>query len=93
MLLIPFVENAFKHGTGIILAPEIQIRLEYKDNSLLFRVKNKYLPNNGGSKDNSGGIGLANVQRRLNLLYPDRHLLDIHIADGWYTATLNIDLP
>lgn len=93
MLLIPFVENAFKHGTGIIVAPEIQIRLEYKDNGLLFRVKNKYLPNNGGSKDNSGGIGLANVQRRLNLLYPDRHLLDIHIADGWYTATLNIDLP
>lgn len=91
MLLIPFVENAFKHGTGIITAPEIIIRLAYKEDTLYFTVSNKYQAN-GGSKDSSGGIGLSNVQRRLNLLYPDNHFLGIEIADGWYTATLNIHL-
>lgn len=92
MLLIPFVENAFKHGTGMIVAPEITIYLRHENSNLLFMVKNKYQPGLEGSKDNAGGIGLANLQRRLNLLYPGRHELSIQIADGWYMATLNIDL-
>lgn len=92
MLLIPFVENAFKHGTSTVTAPEISISLNYADGKLLFVVRNKYLPNSGSGKDNSGGIGLTNVQRRLNLLYPDKHQLSIHIAGGWYTASLHIDL-
>lgn len=77
MLLIPFVENAFKHGVGLVQNPEINVDLSVKDRDLFFTVKNRY--NNGinETKDKASGIGLHNVQRRLNLLYKDQHTLTI----------------
>src|SRR5690606_22449231 len=77
MLLIPFVENAFKHGIGWIADPWISIRLVVADNRLTFTVRNRYAINGSDSKDSSSGIGLANVGTRLKLLYPDQHILAV----------------
>lgn len=89
MLLIPFVENAFKHGTGMLQNPEIHIQLSVKNNQLDFTVKNKFIENDT-VKDKTSGIGLANVKRRLELLYGERHHLDINKRDGWFTASLQL---
>jgi sensor histidine kinase YesM len=92
MLLIPFVENAFKHGTGIIENAEINIDLKETNGILQFVVSNKYNDTPNGSKDKSSGIGLNNVQRRLNLLYGKNHTLLINKENGWFTVSLQISL-
>ena len=92
MLLIPFVENAFKHGTGMIEHAQIDIELCAKKNNLLFKVQNKYNPGSVEIKDKASGIGLVNVQRRLQLLYSGRHQLSIDNAGGLFTVTLQIQL-
>lgn len=92
MLLIPFVENAFKHGTGMIENAEINIMLEENKGMLHFAVSNKYNDATNGTKDYSSGIGLNNVQRRLNLLYGEDHNLLINKKDGWFTVSLQINL-
>lgn len=90
MLLIPFVENAFKHGVGMIENPTIDIYSLSGNDEIFFEVKNKIAPESSEDKDSSSGIGLKNVKRRLELLYPDRHLLDIIKKDGWFTVRLKI---
>jgi LytS/YehU family sensor histidine kinase len=92
MLLIPFIENAFKHGTGIIQDPVIEISLKYTDGLLDFRVRNKFVSGNEEIKDRVAGIGLANVIRRLNLLYDQKHMISIDQANGWFTVSLQIKL-
>ncbi len=92
MLLIPFIENAFKHGTGIIQDPEIDISLKISDGLIDFRVKNKFDPKNEEIKDKTSGIGLPNVVRRLNLLYDQKHILSINKENGWFTVSLQIKL-
>lgn len=91
MLLIPFVENAFKHGTGIMEDPVINIFLQAYDNQLVFQVENKFDPDDR-SKDHVSGIGLANVERRLDLLYGKQKNLSVDQRDGWYLVTLNLRL-
>lgn len=91
MLLIPFVENAFKHGTGMIEEPLIEISLETYERQLIFKVKNKYLKDDS-AKDKSSGIGLANVKRRLELLYHENHSLTIDKTDLWFTVILKLTL-
>ena len=92
MLLIPFVENAFKHGTGIIDKPEININLTEKDSILQFTVSNKFNNSANETKDKNSGIGLNNVRRRLNFLYGKNHSLYISDKDGWFTVLLQINL-
>lgn len=89
MLLIPFVENAFKHGNVFGEAPEILIKLEVVDNVLDFYVRNKYTASDR-AKDKTSGIGLTNVKRRLELLYPERHTLEITDTDGHYNVHLKL---
>ena len=91
MLLIPFVENAFKHGIGIVDKPFIKIKLEIKEQHLFFSVINNY-STRGSSKDKSSGIGLANVKNRLNLLYPKKYKLLIDDDGSIYTVKLNLEL-
>ena len=90
MLLIPFVENAFKHGVGMVIDPTIDIDLKISENALSFSVKNKIAPETAIEKDSSSGIGLKNVQRRLELLYPNAHELIIKKENGWFEVTLNL---
>jgi two-component system LytT family sensor kinase len=92
MLLIPFVENAFKHGTGMIEDAQIAIDLEAEKNILQFTVSNKYNPASAEVKDKTSGIGLANVKRRLNLLYGKNHTLMISTNNTWFVASLRINL-
>ncbi len=92
MLLIPFVENAFKHGTGMIAEPLICIKLKVENSMLLFSVKNKFDGKATEIKDKASGIGLTNVRRRLNLLYGKNHTLQITDNDGWFVTSLQLKL-
>jgi hypothetical protein len=92
MLLIPFIENAFKHGTGTISDPVIEVSLKISEGLIDLRVKNKYNPENEDIKDRTSGIGLTNVVRRLNLLYDQKHILSIKKESGWFTVSLQIKL-
>ena len=89
MLLIPFVENAFKHGTGIVQNPEIEIELKAEKDQLYFIVKNRFIQTET-VKDKTSGIGLANVKRRLELLYGNMHQLVINKAEGWFIVSLQL---
>lgn len=90
MLLIPFVENAFKHGVGFIENPTIEIELKDNSTELYFRVANKKGLKMNEIKDESSGIGLANVKRRLELLYPTNHQLDVNDSGSEFIITLTI---
>jgi sensor histidine kinase YesM len=92
MLLIPFVENAFKHGTGLIADAAIHITLEAIGGVLRFEVANKYSEGPAEEKDRTSGIGLANVQRRLDLLYGKNHTLQIEKEAGWFRVRLQLNL-
>jgi hypothetical protein len=91
LLLIPFVENTFKHGTSRMLAhPWINLDIRIDDASLDFR-----LSNNRPERSESGprkGIGLNNVKRRLQLLYPNAHSLVITENEMSYDVTMKIAL-
>ena len=89
MLLIPFVENAFKHGTGLIQNPEIEIELKAENGKLYFIVRNRFIETET-TKDKTSGIGLANVKRRLELLYGNRHQLAINKTDEWFIVSLQL---
>jgi LytS/YehU family sensor histidine kinase len=91
MLLIPFVENAFKHGNCMLQSSEIIIQLHVVNNHLHFIVKNRF-EERDTTKDKTSGIGLANVKRRLELLYPNKHTLTIEKANGWFTVSLHLTL-
>ena len=90
MLLIPFVENAFKHGAGNIEDAAIEINLNTERDMLSFSVQNKFSDYSGEIKDKSPGIGLANVQRRLSLLYGNKHKLGITKKENWFIVSLQI---
>lgn len=92
MLLIPFVENAFKHGTGMIDDAQIDIELRVKNSILNFSVRNKYNCESIEIKDKTSGIGLTNVTRRLNLLYGKDHTLLVTNKDNWFNISLQINL-
>lgn len=74
MLLLPFIENAFKHGKT---SPSDKIIIELTENQdkLHFYVSNAVAPNK--RKDQTSGVGIKNVQRRVDLLYPNRHHLKL----------------
>ena len=92
MLLIPFVENAVKHGVNMVNDPFVHVSFSIDHGKLLFRVSNKISSVIHESKDESSGIGLKNVLRRLSLLYPNKHQLDISETDGIYLVQLSISL-
>jgi two-component system LytT family sensor kinase len=89
MLLIPLIENAFKHGVNVPDAPEINIQLVAGQKEVMLMVTNKTL-NHTQSADKTKGIGLNNLQRRLKLLYPGKHHLVAEKQGQWYHASLKI---
>jgi two-component system LytT family sensor kinase len=90
MLLIPFVENAFKHG--VVRDGSINISLEVRSEILHFSVTNRYHEKPEEAKDETPGIGLANVMRRLNLLYENNHMLLITKRGGFFKVSLELKL-
>ena len=91
MLLIPFVENAFKHGNGALMNPEISVLLLVENGQLHFVVANKFADNHE-TKDKTSGIGLVNVRRRLELLYPNKHALLVTKQDSTFIVDLKVQL-
>jgi len=79
LLLLSFVENAFKHGaSGDIDNPQIKIDIKEENKNILFKVWNTKSQHQGGLTDaHKEGIGLSNTRRQLNLIYPERHELEI----------------
>ncbi len=93
LLLLPFVENAFKHGASKTNLPvEIKIHLRLAGQSLYFEVFNSNPKNDTGEPRGSKGIGLKNVEKRLQWLYPGRHSLEKTAAGGVFLILLKIDL-
>lgn len=91
LLLIPFVENAFKHGINSKGTGYIHIGIHMKDSELNFRIENPIL-GKGESLKKHPGIGLENVKKRLELLYPGRHSLKILDSEGIFMVDLSIQL-
>jgi len=89
LILISFVENAFKHGVANDPEDPIKINIIANQKILHFSVSNKKSKTN---KDAMGGVGLNNVERRLQLLYPDRYKLNIVNSATHYTTELMLDL-
>jgi two-component system LytT family sensor kinase len=90
MLLIPFVENAFKHGVGLVQNPIIDIALVVEPTVMHFSVRNKITSDSRENKDQNSGIGLQNIRRRLELLYPKQHWLSISETDGYFEIKLSL---
>ncbi len=90
MLFIPFVENAFKHGLKNVVAPGIEISLTCENDVLKFEVVNRYSNIEEQNKDATSGIGLANTRKRLKLLYPDKHKLEIRKSTGIFKVNLSV---
>ncbi|MBN1184829.1 MAG: histidine kinase [Bacteroidales bacterium] len=92
MLLVPFVENAYKHCDKKAPSPGIIIKIQFEGKKLLFEVMNF---NKEECKEDiavNGGIGLQNIRRRLDLLYAGKHTLNIEIVDRKYKVHLELDL-
>jgi two-component system, LytTR family, sensor kinase len=87
MLLNPFVENAFKHGISFRSPSWIYITLTHDAQHLFFKVHNSIHPK-AEELDNSHGIGLENVKKRLELIYPNRHKLEIQATDHDFFVSL-----
>lgn len=92
MLLIPFVENAFKHGVNHVSNPSVAVRLRLLDDWLRLDVRNKRTDAEAPDADPNSGIGLKNVQRRLSLLYPHLHTLTIQREPEWFAVGLTLQL-
>jgi two-component system LytT family sensor kinase len=93
LLFVPFVENAFKFGSGEDNRENyIRIRLQQSGKRIDFTCSNSYEPMEPISGNSNGGIGLINVKRRLDLLYRDKHLLTINDDGKNYHVHLTIEL-
>ncbi|HWD88065.1 MAG TPA: histidine kinase [Mucilaginibacter sp.] len=91
MLFIPFVENAFKHGVMIGKSSEIDISIAIEHKQLTFNCTNTIYSVKKMEQE-KGGIGLENVKRRLELVYPGKYNLTINIANNRYIVNLGIML-
>jgi two-component system LytT family sensor kinase len=90
MLLLTFVENAFKHCKKRVRNPGIIIRIDVSDKLLNFIVSNYMIDPDSKEQMPGAGIGLRNVKRRLELLFANCHDLTISTKGGRYTVNLNI---
>ena len=95
MLLLPFVENAFKHGTSDSIDEvwvDIHIKVEGRSLSLSVKNSNGYDTVEKNEFDYQKGIGLKNVHRRLELLYEDHYTLETNDTEDQYSVSLTIEL-
>lgn len=90
LLLISFIENAFKHGTDFMGNTEVSININIDKNHLQFSCIN-LIGNKKKNKEQSG-IGLQNTKERLELLYPDKHILEVKERDNKFIVNLTLNL-
>ena len=91
LLFIPFVENAVKHNFDSEHPSYVHLFFKIDNDRLEFRCENSK-PAVAIAKSRVGGIGLTNIRRRLELLYPGRYLLEVAETENQYTVTLKLNL-
>lgn len=91
LLLVIFVENAFKHGISYRTKSFVEINLQPHGDRMLFSCRNSR-PEIKHDENMKGGVGLSNVRRRLDLLFPGNYTLDIKEQEDTYTVHLDIPL-
>jgi LytS/YehU family sensor histidine kinase len=91
MLLVPFIENAFKHGNKNTQGLGIKILMVIENQQLSFHVSNLKV-SSSADKIEESGIGLSNIKKRLELQYPGRHQLSILDGPELFDVSLIIDL-
>ena len=89
LLLLPLVENCFKHGVGKNKG-EIKIHIELEDKYIRFRTFNTVALRE--TSNGNGGIGITNVEKRLSLIYPDRHSFEFQEESGVFRLEMKIHL-
>jgi len=92
MILIPFIENVFKHGVILSKKPEIAIVLYLNSETLVLETKNIINNKNTQLNNTNSGIGMKNVRERLALLYPNLHKLEIHQDNLFFQVRLELQL-
>lgn len=93
LILLPFVENSFKHGASRdAQSPYINISLRVDENRLTFMISNSFISEPDRKETYNERIGLKNVRRRLELIYPGRHELEISQEQDVFKVCLKIDL-
>lgn len=92
LLLITFVENAFKHGSKIVQSPGIIISLKTHEKSLSFEVVNYLAKESGLVTKEYTGFGLKNIRRRLDLIYGKNYTLEIDKDSEIYKVTLTLQV-
>ncbi|MBC5994439.1 sensor histidine kinase [Pontibacter cellulosilyticus] len=90
LLFIHLLENAYKHSPARLEPSAIKVRVTLKENTLTLSIENPINKISRNTLEEPGGIGLPNVKKRLALLYPDQHSLEISSTDELYNVTLVI---
>ena len=88
MMLLPFVENAFKHGSILNGSLSVELKIECNEDQLNFSIRNSFL--NDESKTINGGIGLENTKKRLDLNFNNQYSLENLVSNNWYIVNLRI---
>ena len=93
MLLLPFIENAFKHGISKQVSnPFVRISIDIQNEYLKFKIENSKANGVSTEENYTKGIGLKNVIKRLELLYKDKYKLDIVPENTFFTVNFEISL-
>ncbi len=92
MVLIPFVENAFKHGVSFQKPSWVKIKLACNAEEVHLNVQNSVHKHGGDPEKGKSGIGLENVRKRLGILYPEKHLFQIYETEDSFEANIKITL-
>ncbi|MCE6991124.1 sensor histidine kinase [Dyadobacter sp. CY323] len=90
LLFIHLLENAYKHSPARLEPGDIKICIQLKKDTLFLSIQNPVGNNQKNNLEESGGIGLPNVRKRLQLLYPDKHTLEITKSSDTFSLTLKI---
>jgi sensor histidine kinase YesM len=91
MLLLPFVENAFKHGTSRDGFLMVEISISVKEGFLNFIIRNSISERHNIGKSTTPGIGLQNIKKRLDMNYAGSYQLESKADDKWYTVNLGLN--
>lgn len=92
LLLIPFVENAFKYGVHNQEIAEIRILIESTPTKLIFECENTIFEHSYPQKKEESGLGIENVKRRLAFYYPQKHSLQIDSSNGKFVVRLELEM-
>lgn len=91
LLLLPLAENCFKHGIGKS-AGTIGIEIRFNGKQLVFKTENRIALREKPNQEENGGLGIQNVEKRLDLIYPDCHSMEYREEDGIFRLEMKIDL-